>query len=142
MTTLLAALSLVVQVCASPGKEITQTVRVETPGCAQVSCELSNDLGTWSLARTPGAVTVTTSHQALTVSCRAEYGGLGSGSLPSALKSTSGAGAAAGGVGHLGLDFDRGEQESSGRLKIAGIITLGPAALTPDIHVGDYLLAV
>jgi len=97
-TALLAALSLVVQGCASPGREVTQTVRVETPGCAQTSCELSNDLGTWSLARTPGAVTVTTSHQPLTVSCRAEHGGLGSGSLRAALESTSGAGAVAGGV--------------------------------------------
>jgi membrane-associated protease RseP (regulator of RpoE activity) len=39
-----------------------------------------------------------TSHQPLTVSCRAEDGGLGSGSLLPALKSTSGAGGAAGGV--------------------------------------------
>ena len=97
MTTLLA-LSLVVQGCASPGKEVTQTLWVETPGCEQVSCELSNDLGSWSLARTPGAVTVTTSHQPLTVSCRAKHGGLGVGALPSSLESTSGAGAVAGGV--------------------------------------------
>jgi len=96
--TAVLALSLVVQGCASPGKEVTQTVRVETPGCTQASCELSNDLGSWSLARTPGFVTVTASRQPLTVSCRAEHGGLGSSAMPSSLESTSGAGAVAGGV--------------------------------------------
>jgi tricorn protease len=50
--------------------------------------------------------------------------------------------AGGGGVGHLGLDFDRAEYESAGRLKITGIVTLGPAALAPAIHRGDYLLAV
>jgi len=53
-----------------------------------------------------------------------------------------GAGGAGGGVGHLGLDFDRAEYESAGRLKIAGIVTLGPAALAPAIQRGAYLLAV
>ena len=37
--------------------------------------------------------------------------------------------AAAGGVGHLGLDFDRAEYETTGRLKIASIVPLGPIAL-------------
>jgi C-terminal processing protease CtpA/Prc len=63
-----------------------------------------------------------------------------------------GAAGAGGGVGHLGLDFDRAEYESTGRLKIAGIVTLGPAALAPvtsaeasvprAIQRGAYLLAV
>jgi Tol biopolymer transport system component/C-terminal processing protease CtpA/Prc len=53
-----------------------------------------------------------------------------------------GGGAAGGGVGHLGLDFERDEYEKSGRLKIGGIITLGPAALGTGIQKGDYLLAV
>jgi tricorn protease len=57
----------------------------------------------------------------------------------------------AGGVGHLGLDFDRAEYESAGRLKITGIVTLGPASLgaasaeasaPKTIRSGDYLLAV
>ena len=52
------------------------------------------------------------------------------------------AGAGGGGVGHLGLDFDRAEYDASGRLKIAGIVALGPAALAPAIQPGDYLLAV
>ena len=34
-----------------------------------------------------------------------------------------------GGVGHLGLDFDRATYESSGALKIAAIVPLGPSAL-------------
>ena len=46
-----------------------------------------------------------------------------------------------GGVGHLGVDFDRAEYESTGRLKMAGIVALGPAALAA-VKRGDYLLAV
>jgi Tol biopolymer transport system component/C-terminal processing protease CtpA/Prc len=52
------------------------------------------------------------------------------------------AAAAAGGVGHLGLDFDRAEYEASGRLKISHIVTLGPSALGAGIERGHYLLAV
>jgi len=50
--------------------------------------------------------------------------------------------AAAGSVGHLGLDFERAEYESSGRLKIAAIVPLSPAALGTGIQRGDYLLGV
>ena len=53
-----------------------------------------------------------------------------------------GGGGAGGGVGHLGLDFDRAEYESSGRLKIARVVTLGPAALGSGIQAGEFLLAV
>ena len=52
----------------------------------------------------------------------------------------AGAGAA-GGVGHLGLDFDRAEYEKSGQLKIARVIPLGPAALG-GIKAGDLLVSV
>ena len=48
----------------------------------------------------------------------------------------------AGGVGHLGLDFDRAEYEASGKLKIAHVVTLGPSALGAGIERGQYLLAV
>ncbi len=52
------------------------------------------------------------------------------------------AGASGSSVGHLGLDFDRAEYESSGRLKVAALVALGPAALTGSIQRGDYLLSV
>jgi Tol biopolymer transport system component/C-terminal processing protease CtpA/Prc len=45
-------------------------------------------------------------------------------------------------VGRLGLRFDRREYEQSGRLKVAEVIPLGPAALTRQIAPGDFLLAV
>jgi tricorn protease len=45
-------------------------------------------------------------------------------------------------TGRLGLRFDRREYETTGRLKITEIISLSPAALTGNVHVGDYLLAV
>ena len=97
-TALLAALSLVVQGCASPGKEVMQTVRVETPGCAQVSCELSNDRGSWQLPRTPGTVTVITSNAPLKVSCRSDDGTRISFAAPSSVPPVTGAGGVAGGA--------------------------------------------
>src|SRR5262249_52055072 len=51
-------------------------------------------------------------------------------------------GGGGGGVGHLGLDFDRQAYEAAGRLKIDGIVTLGPAALGTGIQKGEYLTAV
>jgi C-terminal processing protease CtpA/Prc len=48
----------------------------------------------------------------------------------------------AGGVGHLGLDFDRTAYEQSGRLAITHVIPLGPAALTTSIKPGDAIVAV
>jgi C-terminal processing protease CtpA/Prc len=50
--------------------------------------------------------------------------------------------AAAGGVGHLGLDFDRAAYDASGALKITGIVPLGPAALGSGIERGQFLVAV
>jgi tricorn protease len=44
-------------------------------------------------------------------------------------------------TGRLGLRFDRGEYESSGRLRVTEVITLSPAALV-KINTGDYLLSV
>lgn len=45
-------------------------------------------------------------------------------------------------VGRLGVSFDRAEYESSGRLKVTSVTTLGPAAITRAINVGDTLVAV
>ena len=51
-------------------------------------------------------------------------------------------GAAEAGSGRLGLEFDRTEYESAGKLKITDVIPLGPAALAGKIKAGDFLLAV
>jgi tricorn protease len=45
-------------------------------------------------------------------------------------------------VGKLGLRFDRAEFESAGRLKVTEVIPLGPAAVTRQVAVGDYITAV
>ena len=45
-------------------------------------------------------------------------------------------------TGRLGLEFDRGEYESSGRLRVASVLPLGPAALAREIAPGDVLTAV
>ena len=44
--------------------------------------------------------------------------------------------------GRLGLRFDRREYEASGRLKVSEVIPLGPAAVTRQVNVGDYVTAV
>jgi len=96
--TVLAALSLAIQGCASTGKPVTQSVRVETPGCTLVACELSNDLGSWRLPRTPGSLTVTTSRSPLKVSCWSEEGSQGGIHMLSSMDAATGAGAVAGGA--------------------------------------------
>jgi tricorn protease len=45
-------------------------------------------------------------------------------------------------TGRLGLRFDRAEHERDGRLRVAEIIPLGPAALAGSIAVGDVIAAV
>lgn len=45
-------------------------------------------------------------------------------------------------VGRLGLRFDRGEYERAGRLKVTEVIALGPAAVTRQIAVGDYITSI
>jgi Tol biopolymer transport system component len=53
-----------------------------------------------------------------------------------------GRGTAGPSAGRLGLRFDRAEYERAGRLKVAGVIPLGPAAVTRQISTGDYLTAI
>jgi Tol biopolymer transport system component/C-terminal processing protease CtpA/Prc len=48
---------------------------------------------------------------------------------------------AGGGVGHLGVDFDRAEYEKSGQLKVAHVIPLGPAALA-GIKAGEVIASI
>ena len=57
------------------------------------------------------------------------------------INAPAGGAGAAGGVGHLGLDFDRAEYDKSGRLTIAHVIPLGPAALA-GLHAGDEVIDV
>lgn len=45
-------------------------------------------------------------------------------------------------IGRLGLDFDRQEYESTGHLRVASILPLGPAALAGGISVGNYLTQI
>jgi len=45
-------------------------------------------------------------------------------------------------TGRTGLRFDRGEYETSGRLRVTEVIALSPAAIAGNIKPGDYLLAV
>jgi C-terminal processing protease CtpA/Prc len=45
-------------------------------------------------------------------------------------------------TGRLGLMFDRAEYEQHGRLRIASVLPLSPAAVAGGIEPGDYLLAI
>jgi Tol biopolymer transport system component len=51
-------------------------------------------------------------------------------------------GTAAQPVGRLGLRFDRVEYETRGHLRVGEVIALGPAAITGQVRIGDYLVAV
>jgi hypothetical protein len=84
--------------CASPAAPVMQTIRLQTPGCAIASCELSNDRGSWQLPRTPGSVSVAVSREPLKLSCRADDSIAGSATARSSRPATSGAGAVSGGL--------------------------------------------
>ncbi len=45
-------------------------------------------------------------------------------------------------TGRLGLGFDAGEYERSGKLRVSELIPLGPAALAANIALGDYIVAI
>jgi C-terminal processing protease CtpA/Prc len=51
------------------------------------------------------------------------------------------AGAGGGGVGHLGVDFDRAQYEKNGSLKVSHVVPLGPAALA-GIKDGDVIVRI
>jgi tricorn protease len=45
-------------------------------------------------------------------------------------------------AGRLGLRFDRAEYENTGRFKITDVVPLGPAAVTRQVTVGEYVTAI
>jgi S1-C subfamily serine protease len=93
----LVALLAVLPGCGTTGQSVQQSIWIETLDCAAASCELRNDKGRWTLERTPGRVTVTTSSEPLEVVCRA--GELQtSASAPSTVPPVSGGPATAGGL--------------------------------------------
>jgi hypothetical protein len=92
----IAIVALDLAACASPDTPVTQTIHVETPGCARASCVLSNDRGSWRLAQSPGDVTVVVSGQPLKALCVAEGGVESSGGAPAALAPPGHKGAATG----------------------------------------------
>ena len=60
------------QGCASIVSGTSQSVSVDTPGCAGARCELSNDKGKYFVPSTPGTVTVSHSYNNLQVTCSRE----------------------------------------------------------------------
>ena len=69
------------------------------------------------------------------------------GELNASHMGVSGGGPGGGGAqppsaGRLGLRFDRAEYETSGRLRITEVIPLGPAAVTGQVAVGDFVTSV
>jgi len=83
--------------CTTLGKPAEQVIRIETPGCVEASCQLSNESGTWRVDRTPGQVTVLTSKDPLIVRC--ERGAEATAGVHAPARSgTKGAGAVGGGA--------------------------------------------
>jgi S1-C subfamily serine protease len=117
--------------CASPGTSVTQTVRVETPGCALATCELHNDRGQWRLASTPGQVSLATSAEPLRISCSSTAGGLSTASAAGSARPLSASGAVVGataGAVTAGAAF--------GATALAFIPVLGVAILVTGAAVG------
>ncbi len=102
--------------CANPGVSISQLVRVETPDCDMARCELSNDKGRWSVASTPGTVSIVTSAQPLEVACRGLGMALPSAPHrePSAIDERGRTGAASGGVVGAGVGVAAGTTLAAG----------------------------
>jgi PDZ domain len=84
--------------CASAplGRSIVQEIRVETPGCPGVRCELRNDRGAWIVEHTPGSVSVTSSDKPLEVRCMGPETSAGSTRSQAGQREGTGSGTAAG----------------------------------------------
>jgi hypothetical protein len=78
------------------GRSIAQEIRVETPGCPGVRCELRNDRGAWIVERTPGSVTVTSSDKPIEVRCQGPETSAGSTRSQAGQREGTGSGTAAG----------------------------------------------
>ena len=85
---------------AHAAASVTQTLRIETPGCDSARCEVSNDKGHWTVESTPGTVTVAASTKPLEVTCNAQGTGspLGPTRVPSQKGEAAPTGAVAGGA--------------------------------------------
>ncbi len=128
MALLLPAL---LQACASPGQSVMQSIRIETPGCAEVACELTNDRGRWLLPRSPGSVTLASSNTPLEVHCSASSGTSMRSDATASLAPTTGAGAVAGGmVGGAAVGA------AAGATALAFIPPLGVIAVLSGVAVG------
>jgi len=85
---------------AHAAASVTQTLRIETPGCDSARCEVSNDKGHWTVESTPGTLTIATSSKPLEVTCNAQGTGspLGPTRVPSQKGEAAPTGAVAGGA--------------------------------------------
>jgi membrane-associated protease RseP (regulator of RpoE activity) len=116
--------------CTTLGKPAEQVIRIETPGCVEASCQLSNESGTWRVDRTPGQVTVLTSKDPLIVRC--ERGAEATAGVHAPARSgTKGAGAVGGGaVGGTAVGV------ALGSTVFAVIPALGVMAVLAGVTVG------
>jgi hypothetical protein len=128
-----AALLAMLQGCATTGQSVQQTIWIETPDCASASCELRNDRGQWTLERTPGRVTVTTSSAPLEVACRAEEQSSRA-IAPSTVRPVRGGAAAVGGL--VGAGAAGGATAAA----TAGAAAIGMGPLAAMVIVGAALL--
>lgn len=100
-TAVVVVAALLLPACGTPGRPIEQSIWIETPQCSTASCELRNDAGRWTLERTPGRVTVTSSTAPLEIVCWA--GPVrSSATSPSARLPASGGAAVVGGLAGAG----------------------------------------
>lgn len=74
---------MVLPACASITQGTTQSVAVDTTPSRSAVCQLSNENGTWTIARTPGSTIINKGSGPLNAVCRTEDGWNGSNSTVS-----------------------------------------------------------
>lgn len=94
--------------CASIVSGQIQSLTVETPGCEEATCELSNNKGRWYVSKTPGSVNVHRSYEDLTAICRPEGGEPQSLTVKSTTKGMAFGNILVGGIIGAGVDMSSG----------------------------------
>lgn len=100
--------SLSLGACASVTAGTTQSVAVDTTPKQGAECKISNEKGSWTVASTPGATTVTKAYGPLTAACKTTDGWTGSKAVESSTAAASFGNIIAGGIIGAAVDMGTG----------------------------------
>lgn len=115
--------------CASITAGTTQSVAVNTPSKDGAECKLSNEKGSWTIPKTPGATTVTKAYGDLTVACEHVDGSKGSTSVTSSTAGAAFGNIIAGGI--IGAAVDMGSGAAYVYPSNVSVVLAAPAGNVP-----------